>query len=204
MLVADKNMEFAVRGLLNRHQSLGISPPSLDLYQHPHRDTGCLREAHTFLQPFSLRHAHAMVLLDHDGCGKEQTDRTELEAEIENRLTQTGWEDRAAAIVIAPELETWVWSDSPHVARELGWKGTPQELQAWLQTRGFISDPQQIKPPRPKEAVESVMRHAGKARSSALFTALARQVSLNKCLDPSFLKFRAKLLEWFPAHSETT
>jgi hypothetical protein len=197
VLVADKNMEFAVKGLLARYHSFRVRQISCDIYQHPHRDTGCLREGHTFLQSFASSYDHAFVMLDHDGCGQEDLPRERLELEIEGRLAQSGWDDRAAALVIAPELEIWVWNDSPHVARELGWQRTQQELREWLVAEGFLATLQQIKPHNPKEAVESVMRLGGKSRSSALFKALAPKVSLNKCADPAFLKLKNKLKDWF-------
>ena len=40
ILVADKNMEFAVRGILTRLEALGIRDITYDLYVHPERDPG--------------------------------------------------------------------------------------------------------------------------------------------------------------------
>lgn len=121
LLVADKNMEGALRGLLSRPKSLGLREIAFDLYVHPERDHGCLLRSHHFLRPFSHQYAHALVLLDRDGCGQESVDRATLERQVEDHLAASGWADRAAAIVIDPELEIWVWSDSPHIATALGW-----------------------------------------------------------------------------------
>jgi len=41
VLVADKNMEFAVKGLLPRSQSFGINPLAYDIHVHIERDPGC-------------------------------------------------------------------------------------------------------------------------------------------------------------------
>jgi hypothetical protein len=38
-----------------------------------------------------------------------------------------------------------------------------------------------------------------KGRSSAIFFELAQRVSVNRCIDPAFLKFKNTLRQWFPA-----
>jgi hypothetical protein len=40
-LVADRNMEFALRGLLSRERSLRASVASYDVFVHPEKDPGC-------------------------------------------------------------------------------------------------------------------------------------------------------------------
>lgn len=136
-LVADKNMEFALKGLLMQHRALGIRPLQTDVYVHPERDPGCFLRGHDFLHPFFNRYAHALLILDRQGSGRESSCREDLESEAEKRLSQSGWNDRAAAVVLDPELEIWVWSDSPHVGRVLGWpKGRPS-LRTWLREQGF-------------------------------------------------------------------
>jgi hypothetical protein len=197
LLVADKNMEGSLKGILARPAALGLREISFDLYIHPEKDPGCLRRCHTFLQAFSHQYRYALVLLDHEGCGREETDRLELETELEARLAETGWERRAAAVVIAPELEIWVWSDSPHVDRILGWKAEGP-LRDWMVERGYLT-PGQVKPGRPKDAVEEILRTVRLPRSSSLYNQLARTVSLEKCVDPAFAKLRRCLSGWFPA-----
>ncbi len=159
-----------------------------------------MRQSHTFLQSFIGQYRYALVLLDHEGCGREETDRLELETELEGRLAEAGWRGRAAAVVIAPELEIWVWSDSPHVDRVLGWREEGRPLRDWLVQRGYLM-PGQVKPSRPKEAVEEILRTVRLPRSSSLYNQLARTVSLEKCVDPAFAKLRRCLSEWFPAAS---
>lgn len=55
ILAADKDTEFTLKGILRRHQSLGIRQPSYDLFVHPHHDPGCLRTGHDFLRSFTNR-----------------------------------------------------------------------------------------------------------------------------------------------------
>jgi hypothetical protein len=198
LLVADKNMEFSLRGLLSRSHSLRFRPVTFDLNVHPERDHGCLRTAHELLRSSANRYQRALVLLDHAGCGREAVERSVLESEIEERLGETGWGDRAAAVVISPELENWVWSDSPHVERALGWDRGPAPLRSWLQDKGLL-EAGAAKPAEPKEAVELVLRTVRTPRSSSIYLELARSVSTDRCTDPAFLKLKRCLREWFPS-----
>jgi hypothetical protein len=135
-------------------------------------------------------------MFDRDGCGSQDS-RGKLEEAVEYRLTQNGWGDRSAAIVIEPELENWIWSDSPHVAESLGWIGHREDVRDWLQSRGELV-PGASKPARPKEAMENVLRQTKRPRSSTVYESLARKVGLATCRDEAFAKLRSILQKWFP------
>jgi hypothetical protein len=96
--------------------ALGIRPVAFDVYPHPERDPGCRLKAHEFLRVALASHEHALVLFDRAGCGKEGVGRAALEREVEERLAASGWSARAAAIVMDPELEAWVWVDGQEAA----------------------------------------------------------------------------------------
>lgn len=197
ILVADKNMEFAIKGLLTREQSLKIRPINYQIYVHPDRDPGCYRMAHQFLKPFSNSFDYALVLFDRDGCGNHNKSRGQIESEVNKRLAHNGWNNRAATIVLDPELEIWVWSDSAEVVRILGWNGRNPNLKQWLRNNGLwnVNDP---KPTDPKQAMEAALKKVNKPRSSAVFRELAKKVSLRRCTDPSFTHFCDCLRNWFP------
>lgn len=192
-LVADKNMETTVSTLLTRQGSLDIRVITCDIFIHQYRDTGVLNNSHDFLRPFQNKYKYAMVLLDREGCG-DNRERKVIEETVENFLNSSGWQGRCATIVFDPELEIWVWSDSPHVAKALGWEQT--EINSWLQQKKFCSLGNQ-KPTRPKEAMEEALREKKIPRSSYIYKEIASQVSLKNCSDPSFLKFREVLQRWF-------
>lgn len=196
VLVPDRNMEFAVKGLLGRQAALRIRTVSHDVLVHPEHDPGCLMHGPELLRAFAGRYAHALVMLDRHGCGRDEYPCDRLERDIEDRLSVSGWEDLAAAVVLDPELETWVWSDSAHVTRVLGWEGREPGLVSWLRERGFLA-PGDMKPRRPKEAMEEALRLARKARSSAIYRDLAQSVSLAGCRDRAFLRLRHVLSTWF-------
>ncbi len=200
VLVADSTMGFTVLGLFQQPRRLGIRPVTVsrdDVPVHPAQDTGCFRRCDDFLRAFSNAYEHAIVMLDREGCGKGQLSREELEQDIENRLSMTGWDDRAMAIVFEPELEIWVWSDSPQVDEVLGWKGKDVGLRQWLREKGLLK-PADVKPDRPKEALQAALREMSIPFSSSVHFNLAKSVGFSRCTDPAFLKFRRKLKEWFP------
>jgi hypothetical protein len=136
------------------------------------------------------------VIFDREGCGRQQLGRELLETEVEQRLAASGWGDRAAAVAIDPELEIWVWSDSPEVDAALGWSGRDPSLSNWLVAEGF-RNANERKPREPKRAVEEALRIARKRRSSAIYEQLAKRVGLQRCADVAFLKLTATLQRWF-------
>jgi hypothetical protein len=97
-----------------------------------------------------------------------------------------------------PELEVWVWSDSPEVDQVLGWHLANPDLRTWLRGKQYL-EPTDIKPERPKEALEAALRQVRRARSSAIFRSLAEKVSVERCSDAAFGKLKATLTNWFPA-----
>ncbi|MHB1557900.1 MAG: methylation-associated defense system protein MAD4 [Isosphaeraceae bacterium] len=197
VLVPDRNMEASIRGLLGRYKALGIRQVASRILVHPSRDPGCLGEGHVFLRSFHRQYRHALILLDHDGCGRERETRASLEKSIEERLATSGWSERARAIVIDPELEVWVWSDSPHIPAALGSSDDLAGLRRLLRDQGLWREGQP-KPDDPKLAMERILRLNNRPRSSAIYEELARKVSLKNCLDGAFAKLRTTLAEWFP------
>lgn len=196
LLVADKNMEGALKGLLSRPTALGIKSLSFDLYVHPERDPGCFLRSHEFLKHSVDRYSYAIVLFDREGSGQEAIGRLSLESQVEERLQETGWSGRAVAVAIDPELEIWVWSDSPNVEIVLGWERSSTPLRSWLKEQGLWREGE-IKPGKAKQAVDEALRRARKPRSSALYFQLAQRVSTDRCVDPSFQKLRDHLKTWF-------
>lgn len=195
VLVADKNMEAVATSLLSRSQDLGIRHLSFDIFVHPRRDPGCLNEAHDFLHPFRSVYRFALVMFDHEGCGREEVPAEQLADEMKQRLEGSSWASRAEVVILDPELEVWAWSDSPDLPRIIGWS-EPVSLREWLTEQGaWLSD--RAKPQRPKEALETVLRFVRRPRSSALYGELARSVSLEGRTEPAFVRLTTALRRWF-------
>lgn len=197
VLAADKQIAETLRGVLSRPQALAIRPVSFSIYPHPRKDPGCLHEAEDFLRSFQRDAHHALVLFDYHGCGaSNEGSPDQIEERVEERLGRSGWDERARCIVIDPELEVWVWSDSPEVDECLGWGGSTSRVRDWLRENGqWPVDA--AKPPDPKEAVEMALEEVRQPRSSSLFRNLAESVSLSRCEDDSFQRFRQTVQEWF-------
>lgn len=198
-LVPGKDERETLDGLLSsRQQSLGIASIRYEILVHPRRDAGCFHEAPAVLQSFLRRARRALVLFDFEGSGLEDRAADEIAVDLLRRLSAAGWEERAGVVIIDPELEIWLWADSPRVEAELGWSGRDRPLRDWLQENGWLKTGRQ-KPERPKEALEKVLREVRIPRSAAIYGRLARRVGLRHCEDPSFHRFCEILRTWFPS-----
>lgn len=195
VLVADKNMQFAMQGGLGRPDSLEIRRITFDFRQHPGRDGGTRSNGAQVLALEKARCSHALLVLDHEGSGAGGLDALELEARLDEQLKST-WGDRAKAIVIAPELDIWMWGSDNKLAEILKWP-RQESIRDWLRDRGF-DFLNHGKPQRPKEALEAVFRVCKQPRSSAAYQQIAAGISLSRCEDPAFLRLRDSLRRWFP------
>lgn len=197
VLVADKNMDDGLRGLLTRPKALGIREIETRIFVHPRRDPACVRESDAFLRPFASRYSRALVMFDRHGSGREELSAETLAAEVRGRVTLSGWDDRVEVIVLDPELETWVFASSTQVERCLGWKASDVSLRQWLEGQR-LWDSGRPKPARPREALDRVLLEVQRPRSSSLYGDLGRRVSVRACTDPAFVKLRETLTGWFP------
>lgn len=193
--VPDADIEIALAAIIGRPESLGTRPIEAILRRLPGRDPGCRTRGVDFLRMYCDTFEHALIVFDYDGSGAS-IGPAALEAELEQRLAANGWQDRAAVIVIDPEIEAWVWSGSRHVDRVAGWSQCIPALREWLVDEGF--NPTARKPDRPKEAFQRALRYKGKRPSPALFKELAERVSLKRCTDVAFQKLVTTLQSWFP------
>jgi hypothetical protein len=197
VMVADADAQRTVEALLSRPESLRIRPVDCQIERYPGRDSGCFRDAPEYLRSAIPLFDRALVVFDRHGCGRDDLPRELIELDLEERLARNGWRDRAAAVVLDPELEAWVWSTSPHVAEILGWAEPSGALREWLEASELLR-PGEAKPDDPKEAMKRVLRAADKKPSPALFGQLAERVGLGRCVDPAFGKFQETLQRWFP------
>ncbi len=197
VLVADKDIEHALKGLLTRTKALHFRPVSVEILVHHQHDPACAQRGVEFLSMFSEMYRYGLLMFDHEGSGREQTPHQELQEMLTAEFRRTDWGDRARTIVIAPELEIWVWSNSPHVDAVMGWKGKSPPLRQWLLEQGLLQKGES-KPSRPKEAFQTALRRSQTPRSSSLFQEIAEKVSLRGCVEPSFREFIRTLRNWFP------
>jgi len=133
-------------------------------------------------------------------AGQESHRLVALERSVESEISRNGWRDRARAVVIDPELEEWVWSGSPVVAKALGWGDRDDGLRSWLRQRGLWKRGR-TKPDDPKtamiQALQGAPRTTRRRRSARIFGDIAAGAPVEGRQDPAFRKLKATLLEWF-------
>lgn len=198
ILVPDKNTQFALRGALGRPDALGIRAIAHEFRPHPGRDGGARTTGVEVLARERARFSHALLVFDLEGSGaQEQLTTEDLEGELDEEL-RLQWGPHAKAIVIAPELDIWLWGADNALREILQWPQQAGAIRNWLQDRGFVFDGN-AKPVRPKEALEAMVPIHRQPRSSALYEKITSRISLQRCVDPAFLRLRATLQGWFPA-----
>ena len=198
ILVADKDMAQALKGIFERPAALGIQAIEPVIHIETQHDAACAQRGVAFLSMFSENYHHGLLMFDHVGSGREHISAQELQENLNGEFRRTGWEERAKAVVLVPELEAWVWGLSPHVAEVAGWKNENTRLRRWLREEGWLES-REVKPRNPSKAFRAALRAANTKRSSSLYLKIARKVSLAKCKDEAFQEFRQILRAWFPA-----
>ncbi len=195
LLVADKNMQFALQGALSRPLALGIRPISYEFRSHMGRDGGVRTTGASVLAGEAVRFHHALMLLDIQGCGQEN-DPAGLEHELDRQLHLV-WDERGKAIVIEPEVDVWLWGADNALREAVQW---PEHgpIRDWLQGKGFEFNAEG-KPMRPKEALDAMRPVHKQPRSSALYEKITRRISLKNCTDAAFVRLRTQLATWFAA-----
>jgi hypothetical protein len=202
ILVADLDIENVVRSLIDRLARKGsISLPDYEIEKHPNSDPGCFAEGASFLMEASVRgrFQHLLIMFDREGCGKENWTAEGIADDLKKRLLQSGWEEnRVACIVLDPEVENWIWTESTHTAQAMGWGNDLAGLKKWLREDRKFRFQENGKPERPKEAALAATKEK-RVRFNRVHQEIAQNASLERCTDPSFLHFKETLLRWFPA-----
>ena len=200
-------MQYALKGLFERqglHLSIGCRHFAFDLAKDSRKvanhDPDVYKNAARYARPIQATHRHLVVMLDNDFDSSPGT--VAIRNEVSEDLIRSGWrEDTFAVIVIDPELEVWLWQESPHVDDALAFdpvRFAAPSLRAWLADRALWL-PDEKKPRDPKKAFTEALRQASEPRSSTIFEKIACSVSLRHCTDPAFNTLCDALRRWFPA-----
>lgn len=206
-LVADKDMRYALKGLFERpkiHRAIGCGPFVFDIDKDclvaGNHDPDIYRKSAGYARPKQRTHRHLVVMLDSAWGGSPGA--AAIRTDIIEDLERSGWpSDAVAVIVIDPELEAWMWQESPHVDDALAFDskdfGTPT-LRDWLQGQGLWL-PGEPKPRQPKKAFRETLARASLPRSATIYQKIASRVTLRHCTDPAFNTLCDSLRRWFPA-----
>jgi len=191
VLVADKPMQVVLKALVAR-----IARVAADVMVHSERDPGVRLRAEELLRAQLRNYRYAVAVCDVSGSGREKWSREEIEARLEDRLQSNGWEGRAAAIVIDPELENWMFGDWKATSAAVEWTKA-QSMREWLIETSHLAV-ERSKPADPKAALEGAVEYCGKRWSSAIHQQIAATARFEACTDAAFLKLKATLQRWFP------
>ncbi len=194
LLVADKNMQFALQGALSRPEALGIRPILYEFRSHLGRDGGVRTSGSRILAGERNRFRHALMLLDFEGCGTSWLDPIALEQDLDEQIRAV-WNDDGKSIVIAPEVDVWLWGSDNALRDVFEWP-LQEAMRDFLLSRGF-QFALDGKPLRPKEALEAMVPVHRQPRSSALYEKVTSRISLKNCSDPAFLRLNKQLRTWF-------
>ena len=201
VLVADKDLEEAMKSLLARAYDLNLGPFRFEVRRHPNRDGGCRTGAANFLRPFSNATNAVWCFSTATDVAADSRARRFRATSMLTFLKTVGRIARRA-IVIEPELEAWVWGDLAQLSRSLGWKGRVSDLRRRLDSLG-LWEPPLAKPSDPKRAMRAAMESAPsrhrRRRSARIFGEIAELAAVDACRDPAFNELRNTLQTWFPA-----
>lgn len=199
-LVADRDMQGVLQQVLRRPESLGIRPIEFLVTSENGHDPACAKAGVDLLDQYVKDFDHALLMFDHEGSGRERESPEEIEASLDAEFQRSTWGVRARAIVVAPELEVWLWGGSPHVDDAIGWRGRLPSLRDWLAEEGWW--PQDaLKPRRPKEAFRAAVRKTQSGAHPKIMQEIARRASYRRCSDRAFLRLGDTLRTWFPPDS---
>ncbi|GMU64621.1 MAG: hypothetical protein AMXMBFR36_08950 [Acidobacteriota bacterium] len=199
VLAADGTTVAVLRALFARERwdlalgcgRFGIEPERDIFHDALHRDGGVYRNAQELLRPLLGSYRYAMVILDSQFGSERPAD--EIRVEVGARLDQNGWRGRSNVVVIDPELESWLWQDSPHVEDALG---VPQRSLRQQLLRSGQWPEGATKPLQPKETFAQLIKNPLKPK--VVYSRIARSVSTRGCTDPAFAHFCGALRSWFP------
>ncbi|MDD9873632.1 MAG: hypothetical protein OXU65_09085 [Deltaproteobacteria bacterium] len=146
-------------------------------------DSVCRESAPGVLRSYHVEYLHALVVFDLKGSGR--LNQGKIETTVREELQRNGWNgrrrDRAAVVVIDPEIEEWIWS-------------IVDVLPSWV--RDVLG-----KTGRDKKwfKAEISRKRSGlpKRTTSQWYGEWAAKLPGN-CQDPAFQKLMTTLQRWFP------
>jgi hypothetical protein len=176
VLTADADMQAVFQAILRRPYALGMRPISSYVDRHPNRDPGVFSNGPEFVRRTIPKDDYLRFILafDHDGSGcKRQSE--ECARTVQERLDSFTFQDCSMVVVIAPELEEWVWHDPSAIANS---------IEAAAVTG-------------PKERLRQVFKRQPRPQDFERIAARASLQAWNS--SPSFRILKETLQNWFPA-----
>jgi hypothetical protein len=180
-------MEATFKGFLGRenfHLSLRTRPFTYEIIvDYQGNDPGVYARAHELLDFYRHTHTYAIVVLDKAWQGAPSSAQ-KIRRYITKNLVKRGWyKENVEVIVIEPELEAWIWQDSPHIAKAFEYDPPGYtSIRKWLEAEGFWKAAD-LKPVQPKEAFELLAKKADVPLSGAIYRDITSRISVSQCQD---------------------
>jgi len=175
VLTADADMQAVFRVIFDRPDALGIRPISSNVDRHVNRDPGVFGDGPEFIRRTIPKNDYHRFILafDHHGSGCNRPPE-ECAGTVRERLDSFTFKDRSAVVVIAPELEEWLWHDPTAITNRVEIDPT--------------SDP--------KERLRRVFKRKPLPRDFEQIAARANLQAWDS--SPSFRIMKTTLQNWFP------
>lgn len=198
--VADADAEAFLRSILNKPQALEIRPIDYKMIRHFGRDSGMVQSGAELARMHKNDFQRALLILDHQGSGRERKPPEEIIHEIQTRLDRFSWSGRSAVVVLVPELEEWLWHAEKAILAHF--ELTESDLKLWVEdhAKKLRRSIEEIKNSQPKEMFEYCirdrLRRTISPRDFEEIGKIAGVHGLMKC--QSFAAIVNQLRIWFP------
>jgi hypothetical protein len=123
VLTADTDTLAVMNAVLARPADLGIRPITFKVDSHVEHDPGVMKDGPELvrMKASKAKFGKVVLLCDYRGSGRERRWTPEdCERRLQERLNGVTWRDNSRAIMVVPELETWLCQDLAALARYLG------------------------------------------------------------------------------------
>ncbi|MEO5347715.1 MAG: hypothetical protein H7834_15255 [Magnetococcus sp. YQC-9] len=200
VLTADADTEAIMNAVLQRYPSLGIRHIDFKVMRYPGRDNGVFQQGHNFVRLFKDEYRYLLVIFDHHGSGCNQLVDA-CQQEIQSRLDGVSWSERSSSIVVAPEVEAWIWNNNNSICSFFGLQESRlHELIIEYCKRNNYKE-SRIKSEHPKELFDHIC-HVTLQKGHLLpreYNRIAQRASLTDWQEsPSFGVLVTQLRTWFP------
>jgi len=123
VLTADTDTLAVMNAILARPADLGIRPITFKLDRHVGHDPGVMKDGPELvrMKASKAKFGKVVLLCDYRGSGWERRWTPEdCERRLQERLNGVTWRGNSRAIMVVPELESWLCQDLSALARYLG------------------------------------------------------------------------------------
>jgi hypothetical protein len=207
IVVADADVEqFLAHTLRRGVERRCLREFTWEIRRDPMRDAGVRQSPLRSVPDLRGDRAKLLVVLDHDGCGRELERPDEVERSLMNQLARAGIPDGGAdCVVLAPELEAVlvpVWDSVAEIIAQKRHRQAPTPAQVMRALASPLECPSQawqaVLAQRPKECLHALLRLLQLRHQSALFGEVACRVSLPSLKQGVHAaRLFARLNEWF-------